>query len=545
MSWRMRWGDLTGRRSSALRVMAALVCLVGAASIVLGTVPAAVQARASGRGADAVLACIDGDLYGQLSTSGSVHDNSASTLTSLSHEQVAFKHGSASVASFLVGVGLVSHADATLTNVNILHGLITADEISLVADASVGAHSADAGTAGSGVQGLTVNGTPVDPASSPIVVPGVGTLTVLQTEVSAMSPSPRAEVTGLRLRLTQDTDGLQAGAVLIVGQAQAQARRRSLNGLLVEASAVPDPQPVPKPSPRPTPTAKPTNAGKPSKPHASGSTHPAHTSATGSHAQSKDSGSAQAGTSAAVTPMAAAPPAPAEIVARFPNAVFPVDGGYSFVDDWHAPRKGHLHMGIDIAAAKGTPVVAVMDGHISSMDHAGAGGIELFLTTARGDSFLYCHFSRYAQGLHVGQEVQAGQVIAYVGATGDATGPHLHFEIRPGGGAAINPYPYLQAWRAAAGSSGGQASPTGTPAGSVAGTSVLSPTRRRSAFGVEDGVALASAFRAGRPGRVHDTWSLSVAMETTLTVIATGTLVALRRRMMGGAQLLGPGGARP
>ncbi len=147
--------------------------------------------------------------------------------------------------------------------------------------------------------------------------------------------------------------------------------------------------------------------------------------------------------------MAAAPPAPAKILARFPNAVFPVDGRYSFIDDWHAPRKGHLHMGIDIAAANGTPVVAVMDGHISSMDHAGAGGIELFLTTARGDSFLYCHFSRYAQGLHVGQKVQAGQVIAYVGATGDATGPHLHFEIHPGGGAAINPYPYLQAWRAA------------------------------------------------------------------------------------------------
>ena len=127
-------------------------------------------------------------------------------------------------------------------------------------------------------------------------------------------------------------------------------------------------------------------------------------------------------------------------------------------------------MGIDIVAAYGTPVVAVMDGHISSMDHAGAGGIELFLTTKRGDAFLYCHFCRYAYGLHVGQNVKAGQVIGYVGATGDATGPHLHFEIHPGGGAAIDPYPYLQAWRTAAGSSGAEASATATGPASVAGT---------------------------------------------------------------------------
>jgi hypothetical protein len=242
--------------------------------------------------------------------------------------------------------------------------------------------------------------------------------------------------------------------------------------------------------------------------------------------------------------MAAAPPAPVAILARFPGAVFPVDGGYSFVDDWHAPRKGHLHMGIDIAAAYGTPVVAVMDGHISSMAHGGAGGIDLFLTTAGGDSFLYCHFSRYLHGLHVGQQVKAGEVIAYVGATGDATGPHLHFEIHPHGGAPINPYPYLQAWRAGASSGAGDGA-TATPAAPVAGASVLSPTRRRSAFGVQDGVTLAGSVKSGRLGRAHDDWWQSVAMETTLTLIATGTLVALRRRMMLGAQLLGPTGGRP
>ena len=351
-----------------------------------------------------MLASIDGDLFGHLTACGSAHDNSASAFTSLCHQQVAFSHGSASVASFLVGTGLVSHADATLMNVNVLHGLVKADEISLVADASVSRHSAGAGTAGSGVQGLVVNGKPVDPASSPIMVPGVGTLTVLQKVVSATSPSPTAEVTGLRLRLSQDTDGLQAGAVLIVGQVRAQARRRSLNGLQTESSAAPVVQLVPKPSPRPTPAARPTNASKPdkphpsaNKPHTSGSTHPGHTSATASRSQGRASGSGTSVGSSAVAAMAAPPPAPAKILARFPDACFPVDGRYSFIDDWHAPRDGHLHMGIDIVAAYGTPVVAVMDGHISSMDHGGDGGIELFLTTTSGDAFLYCHFSRYAQ----------------------------------------------------------------------------------------------------------------------------------------------------
>ena len=109
------------------------------------------------------------------------------------------------------------------------------------------------------------------------------------------------------------------------------------------------------------------------------------------------------------------PQLPTGILISFPGAVFPVLGNYYYTDDWHAPRDGHLHMGIDIVAAYGTPVVAVMDGRISSMASGGAGGIDLFLTTARGDSFLYCHFSSYAYGLHVGQKVKAGQVIAYVG----------------------------------------------------------------------------------------------------------------------------------
>lgn len=136
----------------------------------------------------------------------------------------------------------------------------------------------------------------------------------------------------------------------------------------------------------------------------------------------------------------------------FPGAVFPVVAPYSYTDDWHAPRIGHLHQGNDIFAAWGTPLLAVQSGVIGKMSDYGLGGISLHLTNAGGDYFYYAHLSRYAKALHVGQHVAAGEVIGYVGNTGDAatTPPHLHFEIHPQGGAPVNPFPYLELWRAGA-----------------------------------------------------------------------------------------------
>jgi hypothetical protein len=146
-------------------------------------------------------------------------------------------------------------------------------------------------------------------------------------------------------------------------------------------------------------------------------------------------------------------PAPvivADAATRFPGAVFPVLGAYTYTNDWLAPRIGHLHQGIDIFAAMGTPLVAVQDGTVDRLSDYGLGGISLHVTNELGDYFYYAHLSAYAPGVHEGMPVRAGEVIGYVGNTGDAvtTPPHLHFEIHPAGGPAVNAFAYLEAWRA-------------------------------------------------------------------------------------------------
>ena len=108
--------------------------------------------------------------------------------------------------------------------------------------------------------------------------------------------------------------------------------------------------------------------------------------------------------------------------------VCPVKGLVVFTDDFFEVRPGGPHPGIDMAALPETPVVAVADG-VWRHDTGGAGGNGAWLTGFGKFSYYYAHFSRYEGD---GGLVQAGDVIGYVGSTGNATGPHLHFEIHPG-----------------------------------------------------------------------------------------------------------------
>jgi murein DD-endopeptidase MepM/ murein hydrolase activator NlpD len=129
--------------------------------------------------------------------------------------------------------------------------------------------------------------------------------------------------------------------------------------------------------------------------------------------------------------------------------VFPVLGPCYFTDTWGAPRSGgRRHEGVDIIAKTGTPVYAVVAGTITRQffDQVGSlGGNALRLTAPDGTYFHYAHFSTFAEGIKVGSVVRAGEVIGYVGATGNTSTPHLHFEYHPGGGAAVNPYPITKA----------------------------------------------------------------------------------------------------
>jgi len=125
---------------------------------------------------------------------------------------------------------------------------------------------------------------------------------------------------------------------------------------------------------------------------------------------------------------------------------FPVQGRCGFSDSWQAPRPGgRQHEGVDIIGARGLAIYAVADGVITRMLTGGAlSGNSIRLTIADGTYFFYAHLDGFAAGLSVGQTVRAGQIIGYLGSTG-ATSNHLHFEVHPKGGAAVNPYPLVKA----------------------------------------------------------------------------------------------------
>ncbi|MEQ1788333.1 MAG: M23 family metallopeptidase [Acidimicrobiales bacterium] len=131
--------------------------------------------------------------------------------------------------------------------------------------------------------------------------------------------------------------------------------------------------------------------------------------------------------------------------------VFPVGDPHSFGDSFGAPRMmgtgyEHAHQGTDIMAPFDTPLLACERGIITQMGADVLGGTKVWLKGESGTYYYYAHLSAFAEGLAVGQVVEAGDIIGLVGDTGNARGgaPHLHFEIHPEGGMAVNPYPLLK-----------------------------------------------------------------------------------------------------
>ena len=120
--------------------------------------------------------------------------------------------------------------------------------------------------------------------------------------------------------------------------------------------------------------------------------------------------------------------------------ICPVQGPVAFVDSWGAPRSGgRRHQGVDMMSPSGTPTVAPVSGRVVHRGNS-VGGLSWHLYGDDGHYYYGTHLSAYANE-GVGH-VQGGTVIGYVGDTGNARGsPHLHFEIHPNGGAAVNPYP--------------------------------------------------------------------------------------------------------
>ena len=127
--------------------------------------------------------------------------------------------------------------------------------------------------------------------------------------------------------------------------------------------------------------------------------------------------------------------------------VFPMQGRCNFSDTWGQARSGgRTHEGTDVIGAKGLALYAVVDGVIAKT-YVGAvnGGNAIRLTAPDGTYFYYAHLDSFAPGIAVGVPVRAGQIIGFSGDSGNAGTPHLHFEVHPRGGAAVNPYAILKA----------------------------------------------------------------------------------------------------
>jgi hypothetical protein len=138
--------------------------------------------------------------------------------------------------------------------------------------------------------------------------------------------------------------------------------------------------------------------------------------------------------------------------------VFPVDGGASYGDTYGANRSDIYdgwHHGDDLFSPLGTPILAVANGTLSLVGWNRLGGWRLWLTDGDGNSFYYAHLAGYSRWILQHPNVRAGQVVGFLGRTGDAftTTPHLHFEIHPhqllklGYDGAVDPTAYLEKWR--------------------------------------------------------------------------------------------------
>lgn len=134
-------------------------------------------------------------------------------------------------------------------------------------------------------------------------------------------------------------------------------------------------------------------------------------------------------------------PATSDPVTIKPLDACPVAGPSTFIDSWGDGRSsGRRHEGVDMEADRATPVVAVRDG-AAEFKRSNLGGNAIWLTASTGERFYYAHLDDWAGE---SREVRAGEVIGYVGQTGNARGDHLHFEARPGD-AAVNAFPLVHA----------------------------------------------------------------------------------------------------
>jgi murein DD-endopeptidase MepM/ murein hydrolase activator NlpD len=323
--------------------------------------------------------------------------------------------GSANASvSAVAGRNASATASAEVSSLSAFNGEITATSVVAHASATAKPGSATGSTSGTEVSGLVALGQSVAPGGSATLADW-GSLHTLETGSSGSTASGyHGFVTAVDIHLTADHAGLPAGTSILVGYAE------------VAAEAAPA-QPA-------SPPAKRSKAGK--APAAKG------------NAPEPKPGFLPIRQPPKITPPLKTPG----------GHVFPVYGPSSFADTFGAFRgdvSGGWHHGDDIFAPLGAPLLACASGTVFSVGWNEVGGNRLWLRDGAGNLYYYAHLSAFSPMAVNGNQVNAGDVVGFVGNTGDAQGTpyHLHFEIHPVGllgmgyDGAVDPTTYLEAWK--------------------------------------------------------------------------------------------------
>jgi murein DD-endopeptidase MepM/ murein hydrolase activator NlpD len=313
------------------------------------------------------------------------------------------------------GVQASAGATSQVTSLTLFKGDIVAQSITGETHASAGSSSASGDFGVTGITGLVVLGQPITPtANQQIPLADWGYAIALEQKgqlIDKPTPGHHDFVTALDVFLTADHGGLPAQSEIQIGYAEADAQAS-------EAA------PIPTAPSTPTTTA----AKKPREPRATG------------------------------LPPVLSRPLTITPQLNAQGYVFPVYGQSSYGDTYGALRgdvSGGWHHGDDIFAALGSPILAVAHGTVFSVGWNEVGGWRLWLRDDRGWEYYYAHLSAYSPLAVNGAVVNAGDVLGFVGNTGDAQGTpyHLHFEVHPvqllglGYDGAVDPTKYLDAWR--------------------------------------------------------------------------------------------------
>lgn len=358
--------------------------------IATGFAVASAPAQSTGK-ASASAAVISGDLGRVARVRASGEDSASSSAPADTPEGIVLGDGFVSVTTSLSSLSAEAQAEAD--DLELFGGLVTASHVSRKAS-TTGGKVKYSGT----VLGLTFGDESVDEVKS---------RKTYQFEQGIITANKGGA--GLTVELTADVDGIPAGTKVVVADVSASASESGGGG-----SATPEPTATTTATPTPTATPTATATPKPRKPRQT-----------------------------------------AKQRLMSSRYVFPVGGPATIGGPFGAPRAstGRAHEGNDIFADFGTPVVAVADGELANVGTLPISGNRLWVYADSGDQFFYAHLSAFSANAVNGRRVEKGEVLGYVGNTGDAepTPPHVHFEIHPNGGDAIDPNEYLVAWQKRAG----------------------------------------------------------------------------------------------